>query len=126
VVERSCKQFTASEDDDVPSRLNPWDQRAQCFSNAAFGTIALDGFTQGTPGGHAEAGTIEIVGVSYQHEKRVRIRLSHSPHPLEVGRFGQAEPALHRFALEPDFPPNCVESLALPVGLLDVVIRLGS
>lgn len=55
-----------------------------------------------------------------QHDKRVGIRLSETPHPLEIGGTGQAKPALQQNAWESPVP------LAVPIRSLDVIVLLDS
>jgi hypothetical protein len=85
LLQSGLLQWAASQYDQVPSGLYLRDQGAQCLSYPAFGAIALNCFAKRASGSYAEPGIVEIVGMSDQHDKRVRIRFSHSPHPLEVG-----------------------------------------
>jgi hypothetical protein len=59
-----------------------------------------------------------IAGLRHQHNKRVGIRLTGPPHPLEIFRSGQA-----KFALHPrlDGYP-CKKSRDLPTDFLDVLV----
>lgn len=80
----SLEKRLSCQDNHVPSGDNGGDQRSQRFADSAFDAIALDGVAKRTTCGYSEARVFELIPVSNQHDKRVRIRSSRSPHPLEV------------------------------------------
>ena len=80
----SLEKRLSCQDNHVPSGDNGRDQRSQRFADSAFDAIAVDGVAKRATCGYSEARVPEFIRVSNQHDKRVRIRFSHSPHPLEV------------------------------------------
>jgi hypothetical protein len=64
-----------------------------------FGAVAPDSHPDGLPSRHAHADFWLVAGLDNQDNKRMGIGFSETPHPLEIGRPGQAE-----FALQPRYP----------------------
>ncbi len=60
-----------------------------------FGTIALHGFAQLSPGGNANPDTRFGMRIEEQNKKRVGIGFSLLPHPSEIGGACEAEASLH-------------------------------
>lgn len=50
-----------------------------------FGAIASHGGSHSAPGGDSHAHAGRVAGLGNQDDKRVGIRLSKTPHPLEIG-----------------------------------------
>ena len=61
-----------------------------------LGAVTLHRFTNRFSGNYPEARFFELVWQRDQHDKRVGKGFSNSPHPLEVGRPGQAKAALYQ------------------------------
>ncbi len=62
-----------------------------------------------------------VAGLHHQHNKRVGIRLTSSPHPLEIFRSGQSKLALHPY-LDMDSLPAKTAGIDLPTDFLDVLV----
>jgi hypothetical protein len=62
-----------------------------------------------------------VTGLNHQYNKRMGIRLSGSPHPLEIFRSGQAKFTLHP-RLDVDSLPVKSAGIDLPTHFLDVLV----
>lgn len=60
------------------------EKRAAGLAQKAFGPVAIHSIAQASPGGDSHAGPFPGRGADNQHNKRVRVRLSATPHPLEI------------------------------------------
>jgi hypothetical protein len=92
-------QRAAGEQENIPSRLDEREQGVESLPQEAFSPVAGYGSPDGTPGRDGKTGCFQLILRNHKHNKRVGIRLSYSPHPLEIGRSGQAELAFHSFVL---------------------------
>lgn len=61
----------------------------------ALGTIALNGTPYGSACREPKARNPKVIGGYDENKKRVGIRLTSAPHPLEVGRAGEPVFAVH-------------------------------
>ncbi len=93
--------------------------RADGFTQAPFGTIAPHRVAHASPGGHPHAHPMHIIGRNNQHNQRVGVRPTFTPHPLKIRVLPQAKPAIHSIATIPG-----KRRLGLPVDALDVVVHL--
>jgi hypothetical protein len=100
----------ARQEHKIPPRLDFQEEGADRFSQQSFCTVPVHSIPYTPPRREGKTRNLQIIFVSDQHKKRVGIRPTKSPHPLEIIRIGQAEPALHLGYLEPlsrlNIPPN--------------------
>jgi hypothetical protein len=77
--------WAAGQKDEIPSGEDRRDQLAYGLSQAALSAVSFYSFSQGAASSHCDPGRYIIGWQSDQHNKRVGIRLSQPPHPLEIG-----------------------------------------
>ena len=85
----------AGEEQKVPAGVDRRGESPQRFPQTPPRPVALDGSADAPPGAHTEAAAVEVIAASHQNDKRVRIRLARTPHPLKVLRTGEPVPAIH-------------------------------
>lgn len=64
-------------------------------TDSALCSIALYGTPHGSTGRHGGPGSFQVVPAGNQYHKRVRIGLTRTPHPLEVGLPRQAKSSVY-------------------------------
>ena len=89
-----CKRGTGDQDQ-VRTGGDGWDERAHRFAQKSFRAVPIDSRPHRPARRHPHLHTRLVMRLHYQHNKRVGIGLSITPHPLEVFRSGQTETSLH-------------------------------
>jgi hypothetical protein len=82
----------------IPSGLYGWQILLYGVAQQAFGAVSAHRISDGSTGCHPKPGVFGLIWESDQHNQRVGVRLSNPPHPLEIGRSGQTEFAVHSSA----------------------------
>jgi hypothetical protein len=71
--ERGRSDWTAGDDEDIPTWGNGREERADRLSKPAFLVIACNCFSYGSPGSHGNTDGVKFVWEDDQHDKRVGI-----------------------------------------------------
>jgi hypothetical protein len=87
----------SSDQDQIPAGEQIRQQWTHRLTQETLGPIPLHGSANRPTGCHPHTHPLCFTGLYYQHNKRVGIRLTCAPHPLEISRPGQAEFALHPY-----------------------------
>jgi hypothetical protein len=127
IPETGLVQRLASQQDRIPTGRQRPVKRLEGRTKAAFTTVALDGASHRPAGDNRNMGWIKTawnlvwddLPGDNQHNKRVSIRLTHVPHPLDFGRPGQTKLTFH--------PKPCIGKVLiffrLPANAFNVVIH---
>ena len=78
-------QGRAGDQEQVGSGCEVWEDALHGGAQESFGAITSHRVTDCSSRRDADAGAGLVAGLGYQHNKRVGIRLSKTPHPLEIG-----------------------------------------
>ncbi len=75
----------AGDQEQVQTRREVRQEALHGGAQESFGAIPSDGPANGLSGGDSDSHVWLVAGLGNQHNKRVGIRLSKTPHPLEIG-----------------------------------------
>jgi hypothetical protein len=124
LLENSAGHGFAGNQDDIPTGQNLFQVRLKGSANQALDPVSLDRVAQASPGDDPKPGMIFEIGRGDQHQKRVGMGSSRTPHPLEVGGSCQAQTSFHPNAQTTQ--TRCVwkiDGSTVPIDLLDVIVH---
>jgi hypothetical protein len=132
ILKPGLVQWLTRQQDDIPTRRQRTTKRLDGRPKAALAPVALDCATDGPASNHCDVGWFEagrqfalrpwilnVLPGNDQHSKRVGIRLTRVPHPLDFCRPRQTKLSFHP---RPCFGKDLI-SCRLPADALDVIVH---